>query len=69
MMCRDEITLASVSTGRDKDGYPKHTIQMTEVFADIRSVTRQEFYEALRSGWRLRSASRSGAWTMTGRNM
>lgn len=50
MMYKDEIVLASVSTGRDKDGFPKADVQITEVFADVHSVKRSEFYEALRSG-------------------
>lgn len=50
MMYKDEIVLASASTGRDKDGFPKADVQITEVFADVQSVKRSEFYEALRSG-------------------
>lgn len=50
MMYKDEIVLASVSNGRDKDGFPKADVQITAVFADVKSVKRSEFYEALRSG-------------------
>lgn len=50
MLCKDEIVLASVSTERDKDGFPKANVQLTECFADVQSAKRSEFYEALRSG-------------------
>ncbi len=50
MMYKDEIVLASVSTSRDKDGFPKADVRITEVFADVQSAKRREFYEALRSG-------------------
>lgn len=50
MMYKEEIVLASVSAGRDKDGFSKVAVQITEVFADVQSVKRSEFYEALRSG-------------------
>lgn len=53
MMCKDEVTLASVSTKRNKNGYPEAMVQMTEIFADVQSARRQEFYEALRSGQEL----------------
>lgn len=50
MMYKEEIVLASVSAGRDKDGFSKVAVQITEAFADVESVKRSEFYEALRSG-------------------
>lgn len=50
MLYKDEITLASVSTKRDKDGFPETDVQLTEIFADVQSAKRSEFYEALRAG-------------------
>ena len=50
MLYKDEIMLASVSSGRDKDGFPKTDVRTTEVFADVQSAKRREFYEALRAG-------------------
>lgn len=60
MLYKDEITLASVSTKRDKDGFPEADVQLTEVFADVQSAKRREFYEALpqqTSQWRSRAGS------------
>lgn len=66
MMCKDEIVLASVATTRNRNGYPQPSVQLTEVFADIQSAKRQEFYDAMRSGIaveisiKVRSADYSG---------
>lgn len=58
MLYKDEIVLASVSTERDKDGFPKADVQITAVFADVQSAKRSEFYEALRSGIKMDIACR-----------
>lgn len=50
MLYKDEIMLASVSTEQDKDGFPEADVQLTEVFADVKSAGRSEFYKALWSG-------------------
>lgn len=58
MLYKDEITLVSVSTKRDKDGFPEADVQLTEIFADVQSAKRREFYEALRSGIQMDIACR-----------
>ena len=48
--CKDVITLVAVSSTRGTNGYKAVTETSTKVYADKKSVTRSEFYEALRSG-------------------
>lgn len=50
MIYSDIITLVAESTSRDSDGYTVTTESTKEVYADIKSVKRDEFYKALRSG-------------------
>lgn len=46
MYFSDRIKLRSVVPGVDSDGYPTETVQETEVWANIKSATRSEFYAA-----------------------
>lgn len=50
MIYSDVITLIAETTAQDADGYQTVTETATEIYADILSVKRTEFYEALRSG-------------------
>lgn len=60
MMYKDEMILVSIAAGRDKDGFPKAKadVRLTEVFADVQSAKRREFYEALRAGIAMEIACR-----------
>ncbi len=50
-MKNDVITLImKVQSGRNKDGSPQYTEQTAEMFADVQSVKRSEFYAANRNG-------------------
>lgn len=46
----DVITLVSCTKQRDDYGVERETLTTKEVFAQVHSVTRQEFYEAGRNG-------------------
>lgn len=50
MLYGDYVTLISVKTEQDEDGFQKNIETENEVYADIRSTTRSEFYDAMRSG-------------------
>ena len=50
MYWRDVVTLRAVTDGKDADGYPKEVVKDTEVFADVTSTKRSEFYAAKQSG-------------------
>lgn len=50
MLHCDLIELISQKTTQDPDGYPVIQEEKKEVFADVRSVTRTEFFEALKAG-------------------
>jgi len=47
---KDIVTLLKAETTKDKYGDTIETTEETEVFADRKSVTRQEFYTALTGG-------------------
>lgn len=47
---KDTATLVSVSSTRNANGYPETAETAAEVFADVKSITMSEFYEAMRSG-------------------
>ena len=49
MLYRDVVTLISVTGGTDADGYPQVTESATEVYADVKSVKRSEFWLAHQS--------------------
>lgn len=44
------VTLEAVTHGADEEGYPKEAVEETEVFADVQSVRRSEFYAAKQIG-------------------
>ncbi|MCD8200371.1 MAG: phage head closure protein [Coriobacteriaceae bacterium] len=50
MMYGDVITLIAETTSQNENGYIVSEETKTEVYADIRSVGRTEFYDAMRSG-------------------
>lgn len=50
MYWRDTVTLEAVTHGTDAEGYPQETVVQTEVFADVQSVRRSEFYAAKQIG-------------------
>lgn len=50
MFYKDVINLISVSRERNANGYPEETETVTQVYANVKSVTRSEFYDALRAG-------------------
>lgn len=50
MTLNEEATLLVVTNGKDGDGFPVTQKQEIPIFVRERSVTRAEFYEALRSG-------------------
>lgn len=50
MMFSDIITLRSVVNTVDSSGYPIETATDTDVWADVRSTTRAEFYAANANG-------------------
>lgn len=50
MIYADVITLIAETTTQDADGYQRTTETAAEVYANVKSVKRSEFYEALRSG-------------------
>lgn len=51
MLFSDVITLISEKTvGQDADGYKKIQETRREVYADVQSVKRSEFFEALKAG-------------------
>lgn len=50
MIWADTITLIAEATGQDTDGYQAAVPTKTEIYANVKSVRRTEFYEALRSG-------------------
>ena len=41
MYWRDTVTLEAVTHDVDEEGYPKETVEETEVFADVQSVRRK----------------------------
>lgn len=50
MYWRDVITLEAVQHGTDGEGYPTETVKATQVFADVQSARRSEFYAAKQIG-------------------
>lgn len=50
MYWRDVVTLEAVTEGRDTDGFPAEVIETTDVFADVVSTKRSEFYAAKQAG-------------------
>ena len=50
MLFSDRIKLRAVEIGVDASGYPTHDTTDTEVWADVKSATRAEFYAANVSG-------------------
>lgn len=50
MLYCDVIELISQKTKQDADGYPVIQEEKKEVFADVHSVTRTEFFAALKVG-------------------
>ncbi len=51
MRYRETAELVLVTSGTDADGYPVDAIETArEVFVDVQSVRRMEFYEAMRTG-------------------
>lgn len=50
MYWRDVVTLEAVEIGGDGEGYPAETVTATEVFADVQSARRSEFYAAKQIG-------------------
>jgi SPP1 family predicted phage head-tail adaptor len=50
MYFSDRIKLQTVTQGTDADGYPTKTSTCQEVWANVKSVTRSEFYAANASG-------------------
>lgn len=53
MLFRDVADLIAVERGEDADGYDVETETRTEVFVDVRSVKRSEFYRSLQAGRKL----------------
>lgn len=56
MRFRDEIALIEVGRTQGENGYPVETECRKEVFADVRSVKRSEFYKSLQAGLELSAA-------------
>lgn len=50
MYWRDTVTLEAVTHGADEEGYPRETVTTTDVYADVQSVRRSEFYAAKQIG-------------------
>lgn len=53
MLYRDTVELIAVTPGQDAEGYPESVETSTEVFADVSSVKRSEFYAGRQSGMEL----------------
>lgn len=51
----EEAVLITVTNGKDEDGFPVETTTREPVYARRKSATRTEFYEALRSGVRVKT--------------
>lgn len=56
MRYRDVAELVAVTATEDKDGYDTGRETRTEVFVDVRSVRREEFYKSLQAGVELKAA-------------
>ena len=50
MYWRDVVTLEAVTEDRDGDGFPVEKIETTDVFADVVTTKRSEFYTAKQAG-------------------
>lgn len=51
MRYRETAELVSVTSGTDADGFPAEAVETArEVFVDVQSVRRSEFYDAMRTG-------------------
>lgn len=50
MYWRDMVTLEAVTHGVDAEGFPSESVTQTEVYADVQSVRRSEFYAARQIG-------------------
>lgn len=50
MYWRDVATLVAITKEPDDDGYKAEHKELTEVFVDVQSVKRSEFYAARQSG-------------------
>jgi SPP1 family predicted phage head-tail adaptor len=50
MYWRDIVTLEAVTHGTDAEGYPSEAVEATDVFADVQSAKRSEFYAAKQIG-------------------
>lgn len=53
MYWRDVATLVAITKEPDADGYKKQQQARTEVFVDVRSAKRSEFYAARQSGTKI----------------
>ena len=53
MMWRDVVSLIAETAAHDEDGYETRTEIEREVYADVSSVKRMEFYEAYKANLRL----------------
>lgn len=66
MYWRDMVTLEAVTHGVDSEGFPREVVTTTDVYADVQSVRRSEFYAARQIGIdlaievKLRAADYSG---------
>ena len=50
MLFRDVARLVAVTPTEDKDGYETTAEAYTEVFVDVKSVKREEFYRSMHAG-------------------
>lgn len=50
MLFRDVANLIAVASAEDSDGYDTTIETRTEVFVDVKSVTREEFYRSMQAG-------------------
>ncbi len=50
MMFRDVAKLVAVTSTEDQDGYDTASEVYTDVFVDVKSVTREEFYRSMQAG-------------------
>ena len=46
MFFSDKIKLRTITEGVDADGYPNHSTSDSEVWANVKSASRAEFYSA-----------------------
>lgn len=53
MFSSDQITLIAESKTAGSEGYPEIVETSTPIYADVKSVSRTEFYESLKAGVKL----------------